>query len=135
MPDPVTIGLTTAAIGGQLLQGAAGLKGNEQARKAAERQAAFTFYQRQEERRQQRRQYDRVLGENRARVHASNLQMSGSSAAVIQEMEGEFLRDLNTRYNAALAERNAIKAGGRGSDAAVLGSTALNVGTTLLGVI
>lgn len=129
-----TLAATGLSIGGSLLSGLGGLSANKQAKKAAQRQAEFTFAQRKMERRQSRREYDKIIGENRARSFASNLQPTGSTAAVMRDIEGEFLRDLSERYNAALAERTAIRAGGKGSDAAVLAGTALNIGSSLIGL-
>lgn len=134
MPDPVTVAATGAAIGGSLLSGISGLTGNRRAKKAARRQADLTFMQRRMEREQLQRTQSRIMGENRARVFASNLQMSGSPRDVVNDVQSEFLRDLNDRYNAALSERNAIRAGGRGNDAAVIGGTALNIGSALMGL-
>ncbi len=112
--DPVTIGFlaTTAISIGSKIFG--GMAANKAAQKAAEEQAAATTLRRTEEMRQRRLATDQQYGESRAKLYASNIQESGSSARYLQAMDMENMREQSYARYAAKKEQEAILESGQG---------------------
>lgn len=131
----LVVAAAVVSIGSSILGAAGGIMGNKRAAKAAQRQADLTFSQRQEEIRRTSSEYKSAVSYDRAAVYASNLQMSGTPQLAVDQLEGEFARDIAWRRNAAELEKSAIKAGapGSGADLAILGQAGMNIGSAMLG--
>ena len=116
--DPATayaagsLAVSAVSVGSSILGGKSAKKA---AKKAAKEQAALTYAGRQEEIRQKRRAARHQVGDARARVGASNLLMSGSPKAYVEELNMENMREISYARGAAEKERQAIKAGARGA--------------------
>ena len=135
MPDPVTIG-TALSIGGSIASGISGIAGNKAAKRAAREQSELTYATRMEEMRRAEKQWEYDVGRAKAAGFASGTQVKsgGSTKAVINAMEREFVADMRWREFAAEKERKAIKRGVGGSNLGVLAGTAANIGSVLMGM-
>ena len=86
-------------------------KAAKDAEKALEKQAQFTFFTRMEEIRRAQLEQKQVLGENKARIYASNILFSGSAKESLMDVQQQFAQDISWRRKAANLEQEAIKSG------------------------
>lgn len=107
-----TVAVGAVSIGSSLIGGASAKKA---AVDAAREQADLTYAQRQEEIRQKKRSGAQQLGQARAAVGASNIQFSGSADRYLTALDMENMREVAWAQNAAVKEREAIKAGASGA--------------------
>lgn len=98
---------------------AGGLGAQKDAQKAAENQAKLTMFTRNEEIRRQQVKNRQQIGSNKAKVAASNIQMSGSAKRALDETKAEMARDISWRRFSSAKEQESIKAGAPGSSAAL----------------
>ena len=110
--DPVSLGIAAVGVGSSIL---GGMNQKKAAKKAAKEQANLTFSQRQEEIRMKTKENRRVEGSTTAATYASNVLNTGSAVTYLDDMKYENMREVTRARAAAENERQAIKAGARGT--------------------
>lgn len=83
------IALGTAVVGG-ISKRRSAKKGGKEAEKLARREAELIGMETEEELRRMEFQQEQILGETRASIGASGLQLSGSSKSFLDSMEEQF---------------------------------------------
>lgn len=134
MPIPWAAAAAGASIASTIGGTIAGMQANKDAKKAIQQQAAFTYDTRMEQVRRDRLQQNQIVGENVARVGASNILMSGSAKQHLDMVRSEFARDLAWQRLSAAKEREATLAGTPGKSAniaSLLGGASSIAGTLM----
>ena len=117
----VGAGIAVAGIGTSLIGGS---KAAKKAKKAAKATAALTLEVRNEEIRQKRAAARQELGLATAKVYASNLQFTGSSAKYVDALDTANMREIAYAERAAQLEYKSIRKGGSGAGAGLFAQAA-----------
>jgi hypothetical protein len=108
-----------------------GKKAAKQAKKAGQMSANLKIMETNENLRRTQFAQTQVMGEARAKVFASNLQMKGSPQDYLRILQSEQRKELDWMKKAGTLEANAIKAGGQATARSLMTSATSSLLTGL----